>query len=100
MLASMDEIPISKFKASCAAVIAGVAKTRRRVVITRRGKPVAEIVPPSRPKRTRSWLGCMAGTAEFVGDIVGPAWSDWEKDLERKWDRKLGRPLKPGASDP
>jgi len=28
-----------------------------------------------------SWLGCMAGTAEIVGDIVSPmeeTWNDWE----------------------
>jgi hypothetical protein len=41
---------------------------------------VAEVVPPSPGERPKNWLGCMAGTAEIVGDIVGPTGSerDWE----------------------
>jgi prevent-host-death family protein len=82
----MGEIPISKFKANCAAIIAGVAKTKRRVVITRHGKPVAEIVPPSRPRGKRSWLGCMAGTAEIVGDVVSSPWTPEElEEMEAEW---------------
>ncbi len=95
----MDKMPISKFKANCAEVIDGVAKSRRRVVITRRGVPVAEIVPPSRPKGQRDWLGCMAGTAEIIGDIVGSTWPDWEADVGRKLDRRIRRVGRPAASD-
>ncbi len=93
-------MPISKFKAHCAAVINDVAKSRRRVVITRRGTPVAEIGPPSPPKERRSWLGCMAGTAEIVGDIVGPTWPNWQQDLQGKSDRRISRAAKSDASDP
>jgi prevent-host-death family protein len=64
----MREIPISKFKATCLAVIE-VRKTRKPVVITRFGKPVVEVVPTAPAK---SWLGCMEGTMEITGDIVGP----------------------------
>ena len=76
----MDEIAISKFKATCLAVLERVRKTRRPVRVTKFGEPVAEVVPPSpKPKKTL-WLGSMAGTARIVGDIVSPA-SD-EKDWE------------------
>jgi len=76
----MEEIAISKFKATCLAVMERVRRTRQPVLVTRFGEPVAEIVPPSPPPRPESWLGCMAGTAEIVGDVVAPARDpeDWE----------------------
>ena len=77
---SMEEIAISRFKATCLSVLENVRKTRKPVRITRFGKPVAEVVPPSVEGRSASWLGCMAGTGRIVGDIVSPASeeSDWE----------------------
>jgi hypothetical protein len=42
------------------------------------GKPVAEIVPARSGRKTR-WLGCMEGSTEITGDIVGPvgAFDGW-----------------------
>ena len=59
----MEQITISKFKATCLAVLKRVHK---RVV------SVAEIKPPPAAD-TDAWLGSMAGTVEIVGDIVSPA---------------------------
>jgi prevent-host-death family protein len=75
----MQEIAISKFKATCLAVLEDVRKTGRPVRVTRFGKPVAEVVP-ARAAKKKSWIGCMKGTAEITGDIVGPigAFDDWE----------------------
>jgi len=42
----MEEMQISKFKATCLAVLARVGKTGNPVLVTRFGKPVAQIVPP------------------------------------------------------
>jgi prevent-host-death family protein len=74
----MKEIAISKFKATCLAVLEEVRRTGRPVRVTRFGKPVAEVVPP-KAERKRSLLGCMEGTGEIVGDIVGPigAFDNW-----------------------
>lgn len=58
----MEEIAISKFKATCLAVLERVRKTRRPILITRFGEPVAEVVPPSAPPLPRPWLGAMRGT--------------------------------------
>ena len=69
----MEEIAISKFKATCLAVVERVRKTRQPVIITRFGEPVAELFPPSPPKRPAAWIGSMAGTAIIKGDIVAPA---------------------------
>jgi prevent-host-death family protein len=76
----MEEIAISKFKATCLAVMERVRRTRKPVRVTRFGKPVAEIVPPGPPERRSDWFGCMAGTVRIHGDIVGPISdeSDWE----------------------
>lgn len=75
----MEEIAISKFKATCLAVLEGVRRTRKPILVTRFGKPVAEIVPPA-PRRPKRWLGCMKGTAQIRGDIVSPIvdGQDWE----------------------
>ena len=76
----MKEVAISEFKAKCLGILEQVRKTRTPIRITRFGVPVAEIVPPSPGKRPANWLGCMAGTARIIGDIVGPTGSedDWE----------------------
>ncbi|HEV2245677.1 MAG TPA: type II toxin-antitoxin system prevent-host-death family antitoxin [Terriglobia bacterium] len=70
---------ISKFKPQCNAVIERVRRTRKPILITRFGKPVAEVLPPLAPKSV-DWLGSLAGTGRIVGDIVSPASheSDWE----------------------
>jgi len=76
----MQEIAISKFKATCLAVLERVRRTRQPVRVTRFGNPIAEVVPPSVKPKKKRWLGCMAGKGRIVGDIVSPA-SD-EKDWE------------------
>jgi prevent-host-death family protein len=80
----MKEVAISEFKAKCLGMLEQVRKTRKPIRITRFGQPVAEIVPPTKQPGPKSWLGCMAGTIEIVGDIVGPTGSldDWEAAKE------------------
>jgi prevent-host-death family protein len=68
----MQEIAISEFKAKCLALLEQVRKTKKPIRVTRFGKPVAEVVPPSPEKPKGNWLGYMKGTAEIVGDIVSP----------------------------
>ncbi|HWX53202.1 MAG TPA: type II toxin-antitoxin system Phd/YefM family antitoxin [Verrucomicrobiae bacterium] len=68
----MQEISISEFKAKCLALLQQVSKTKRPIRVTRFGKPIAEIVPPSPPKDRKNWLGCMKGRGEIVGDIISP----------------------------
>jgi prevent-host-death family protein len=76
----MREIAISEFKAKCLSLLEQVQKTKQPLRITRFGKPVAEVVPPSPQAGRADWLGSMKGTMKIVGDIVSPAndESDWE----------------------
>ena len=42
----IDTIAISKFKATCLALLDSVNKTGQPLIVTRRGEPIAQIVPP------------------------------------------------------
>lgn len=70
---SPETIAISEFKATCLAVLERVRRTGTPVVVTRRGEPIAEIIPPSIAAAGQGWLGAMHGTATIVGDLVSPA---------------------------
>jgi prevent-host-death family protein len=76
----MEEIAISKFKATCLAVLERVRRTRKPVLVTRFGVPIAEVVPPPTPGRSKGWLGALADTGRITGDLVAPAADedDWE----------------------
>ena len=75
----MEQIAISKFKVTCLAVLERVRKTRRPVLVTRFGEPLAQVIPPPSPKRPARWLGSLAHTGRIRGEIVAPV-SD-----ERDW---------------
>ena len=75
----MEEIQISKFKATCLAVLDRVGRMRRPVLVTRFGKPVAQILPPP-PSPAGEWLGVMQDDGVILDDLIAPA-----ADLA-KWD--------------
>ena len=79
----MEEIAISKFKATCLSLLERVRKTKKPILVTRFGKPLAQIVPPPGPEHTRSWLGVMTGTGRIEGDIVSPAVDEQDWDALR-----------------
>lgn len=76
----METIAISKFKATCLAVLEKVRKTGEPVLVTRFGHPVAEISAPGTGLKPVRKFGTMAGTMQITGDIVGPISdiSSWE----------------------
>ncbi len=80
----MEEIAISKFKATCLEVLERVRKTRKSVLVTRFGVPIAEVTPPPLSKVKGNWLGSMAGTARIKGDIVSPAADSDDWDVLKK----------------
>jgi prevent-host-death family protein len=66
----MKTMPAGEFKARCLRVMEEVKKYRVPVVITKKGRPVAKLVPPD--TAAPDVFGCMAGTAKIVGDIEAP----------------------------
>ena len=68
----IQEVAISEFKAKCLSLLEEVSKTRTPLRVTRRGKPLADVIPASPEAEERSWIGSMSGTIDLVGDIVSP----------------------------
>ena len=59
----------AEFKAKCLKLIDEVATTHESVVITKRGKPMAKLVPIGDETPTKLF-GYMKHTGEILGDIV------------------------------
>ena len=71
-------IGAAEFKAKCLRLIDEVAEERKPVVITKRGKPLAKLVPVE-PQSPGARYGDWKGKVEVVGDIVHFDTSDeWE----------------------
>ena len=74
----MATIQASEFKAKCLALMDQVARTGETIVVTKNGKPVAEL-RPHRPPRAKSLIGLHKGQIGVRGDIVSPTDSQlWE----------------------
>jgi prevent-host-death family protein len=76
----MKQVAISEFKAKCLSLIDEVQKTKKPICITRFGKPVAEVSPPSAKAQGADWFGSMKDEIKILGDIISPAndENEWE----------------------
>ena len=74
----MKSMRAGEFKARCLKVMDQVRATREPVIITKRGRPVAKLVPVE--TRGDDIFGCLKGVMEIVGDIESPvvAPEEWE----------------------
>ena len=68
-------IKASEFKAKCLALMDEVERTGQPVVITKKGKPVAELIP-HRP-RTKNARGILKDRLFITGDIISPIDVEW-----------------------
>ena len=77
----MNTINASDFKARCLAILDRVRATGERVVILKRGQPVAELWPANRSLAEYPQTE-LKGTVTEVGSIVGPALPEghWESN--------------------
>jgi len=74
----MKSIPISVFKAHALEMIDTVSTTREGVIITKRGKPVAQVIP-YRESTAKPRPGKLSGYLVFEKDIVTPLDAEmWE----------------------
>jgi prevent-host-death family protein len=69
---SKHEVPAGEFKTHCLALLDEVAETGREIIVTKRGKPVARVVPIEAPKS-------LEGSVTVLGDIMNIVDPDeWE----------------------
>ena len=73
------EITAARFKAQCLSLMDMVAETRQSLTITKRGRPVARLVPVPQ-ESVRPLLGFLKGHVVEEGDIVSPIADRWEAD--------------------
>lgn len=75
----MEEVQLFQFQKNCDAILETVIQTNKPVLITDKGKLMVKIVPISSSEQG-SWLGCLSGTGQIIGDIISPveALSIWE----------------------
>jgi prevent-host-death family protein len=75
---TMKTIPAAKFKAGCLKIMDDVKTRRESVLITKKGRPVARLVPVE--DTATDVFGCLAEELEIAGDILAPvvASSAWK----------------------
>jgi prevent-host-death family protein len=66
----MKKMPAGEFKARCLALMDAVNKTREPILITKRGRPVAKLVPAD--KAEQDFIGRLEGQVRVAGDIESP----------------------------
>ena len=69
-------VKASEFKAKCLALLDEVARSGDRLVVTKNGKPVADVVP-HQPKK-QSPFGILKDSIKITGDIISPIDVEWE----------------------
>jgi prevent-host-death family protein len=79
-----NKIPAGEFKAKCLKLLDQVHQQRFQIVITKRGKPVARLVPVT--EELPDIFGRMKGTIEILGDIVSPTGEVWDADRDEDVD--------------
>ena len=72
------QIPAGEFKAKCLHLLDEVQRSRKEILITKRGRPVARLVPAD--ETPAPLFGRMKGTIEICGDIMAPTGERWEAD--------------------
>jgi prevent-host-death family protein len=81
MAKELRQVSAADFKANCLRLMDEVAHERQAIIITKRGKPVAKLVPAD--EKPIDLFGYMAGTIKIVGDIVSPIEDlEWTADAE------------------
>lgn len=75
----MRTIPAGEFKQTCLRLLDEVGESGEPIVITKRGKAVAQLAPV-KPGRAEDWRGSMRERGEIRGDLTAPAAGpdEWE----------------------
>jgi prevent-host-death family protein len=72
------EIAAGEFKAKCLKLMDKVQQTGEEIVITKRGRPIARLVPCREAHQLV--FGYLAGTVHVKGDVITPIGEAWNAD--------------------
>ena len=75
----MKTIAAGQFKTKCLALLDEVARTREPLLVTKHGKPVAQVVPLS-PQEYKLPENPLKGTIVYDRNIVDPVETVWDSD--------------------
>ena len=75
----MRTIPAERFKSECLGLMDEVQATCESVIITKRGKPVAKLMPVDTD--SNGIFGFLAGKGRIAGDVTSPvvAIEGWDR---------------------
>ena len=73
---ALKTVPATEFKEHCLALLEEVRQTRQSLLVTRHGKPVAEISPYV--VRDPDSVNPLKGSILYQGDLVAP--------IDERWD--------------
>jgi prevent-host-death family protein len=75
----MQTVSATEFKAKCLHIMDDVRTFKDEITITKRGKPIAKLVPIKLAKK-KTGFGCMKGTGIILGDIISPIDVKWNAE--------------------
>lgn len=73
-----EKMKAGQFKAECLKMMDKVKRTRRKIIITKRNVPIAQLCPLE--KNVSKAFGKMKGSIHFIGDIIAPIDEVWDAD--------------------
>ncbi len=71
-------VSATEFKARCLKLMDEINEQGGELIITKRGKPVAKLVPADRSTKKQPMFGFMKGSVTIHGDIIGPFHEEWD----------------------
>jgi prevent-host-death family protein len=72
-MAKVERVAAGEFKAKCLSLLDDVALTGKELIVTKRGKPVAKLVPV-----TKTEAASLLESIVWEGDIISPIGEGWD----------------------
>ena len=72
------QIAAGEFKAKCLHLLDEVQRSRTEILITKRGRPVARLLPVD--QQPPHILGRMKDSVQILGDLIAPIDEKWSVD--------------------